>query len=256
MVLHVWAGREPEEAFRFFTSGAEAITTGDGRTLSAAPMLTSVLQAASFNQPERAFALMAASPDRTKWPGLMLLALVRIADKDPQRALQLSETLEGDTLRLQTRAGLARTLTKSNPALAEEIRRSLPGERSRSNSAVSTIWRSGYDKPAEAAALATTFEDPIVRSDAMHSAVSVWLDKKPLEAVEFAAGEMEKSGNPLWLRALADSLLDRAGSATGRAAIDPKTVEKLTPRARENLSRALAAQPASAERDRLLDALR
>ena len=49
--------------------------------------------------------------------------------------------------------------------------------------------------------------------------------------------------------AVADTLLGQPG-------VPPKTVEKMSPQTREKLRREIAATPASAARERLLEALR
>src|SRR5690606_1111509 len=127
---------------------------------------------------------------------------------DPSRALLLTNTLSGDLERLRILALIANAASaKGSLEMAEKAYAQLPGERAKSHPAARRVWEgTHYETPDQAVPNLAKISDPIARNDALHSVASVWLSKKPEEFAKFA-DEASRTGDALWIRAMADTLV-------------------------------------------------
>jgi hypothetical protein len=213
------------------------------------------MNAIAYQYPEKAIELAKAIPDGPARSNFIRNAIQRIAETDPQRALQVVDGLSGDLLRLRMREQIAKAAVAKDSALAEQIRQTLPGERARSNVATAGVWSGGYENCAAAAKKAVAISDPFARSDAMHSAAGVWLQKKPLEAIQFTV-DAAQAGNAQWLRVLADAMLDNAERAPMQPVLPPASVQKISEESRAELRGEIVKRPPSPARDQFLQSLK
>ena len=126
------------------------------------------------------------------------------------------------------------------------------GERAKSNTAARRVWEgTHYETPDQAVPNLAKISDPIARNDALHSVASVWLSKKPEEFAKFA-DEASRTGDPLWIRAMADTLVDWKDQGVRSV---PQFRQHLSAEVLQQLREDIASQSFPGSSDNLLKAL-
>ncbi len=251
-VASSWARHDPEKAFTFFNTASSRIQSGTGQSVSSRAMLNSALQDMTGGHPEIAIRLLATVPDGGIRAGHLQRGFYTLAERDSRRAVELANQLPGDLERLESLATIATSVQRRDPALASEIRASIPGERARSNSEARRVWDAAhYEHPEDAVATLAKIKDPLAYHDAQQSVALVWLSKKPEEFAIFAS-EQSRSGDVRWIRAMADLLVDSCAHGTPSTS---ELTQNLTPQALSQLRHEITVQSPPDVREKLLTAL-
>ncbi|MGV3534144.1 MAG: hypothetical protein ACO1QR_17380 [Chthoniobacteraceae bacterium] len=251
-IASTWAEKDPEAAVAFFLQAPPAMPSANGREVSAGQMLRYVMQSLAQENPEKALELL-PQIQKAISTTFRTQAISRVAQTDPHRALALATTASGDLERLAILSIVASAAeAKGSADLAAQVYAQLPGERAKSNAAARRVWDGvNYEHPKDAVANLDQITDPIAHSDALHSVTSVWLSKKPGELARFA-NEQSRTGNVLWIRAMADTLVDWKDQGARSA---PELREHLSAEVLEQLRQEIANQSFPGSSDKLLKAL-
>jgi len=148
-----------------------------------ASAFSTIAQAIALDDVNRAAGIMDRLPaeQRAQWVAGIVQTT---ASRDPQRAMQLLESIRGQPgyEEVYTRAALA--LASADPAASATLLRSLPESSAAERSAGMTllVGRMARSDPAAAVDLARSLEDPNARTLAIRQVASGWAESDPVAA--------------------------------------------------------------------------
>jgi hypothetical protein len=257
LVIDDWLRHDPKSALAYFSQSPEVIPLEPGRSVPRSQMLCGAIVSLAKTDPAKSLELLQELPNGEQEEYARRYIFGQLAGRDPTAALTAAEALPGDIARINAQSTIADAIAASDPDTAAQIRESLPGESAREGNQPMQIWDANASNPTTAAEKSAALEDPVLRSDAMHTVAANWVINKPADAVAYAV-QQAQNGDPAWLATLSDEIVDWAGpSGVMHNFVDRwiSQVQNLDASARALWQRELEAQPAGPARDRLLQAI-